>query len=274
MAENTSIIIVGQPGTSKTTFLSQLFLQVSKQKKKIKFRNRPENISILNSAINDLRQGKSVQATPSEINADIEFPLIVDDKHIDLFCPDYAGEQISQFLDVNIRAIDDKWVKLITQSDGWIIFIRPSLLVFSNDISKKSISEAEKVKVDNNEEFKLSDQSSLIELLQILRFYKKLSVQQRTKVPKLLIAYTCWDELEETTPLEYTKRHLPLFYEFIKNNWEQDSFSFCGVSAQGGKIEDVKGNYEIEGPEEFAYIIAENGGDKIFDLSLLITKVL
>jgi len=131
------------------------------------------------------------------------------------------------------------------------------------------------LKQSNDTEFRVSDQSNLIELLQILRHYKKLTVQQETKTPKLMVVFTCWDELDKkVSPLEYVQKQLPLFYEYIANNWCMDSFSFAGLSAQGGKMVDVKDNYEISGPEESAYIVKQDGGDYVHDLSLLLTKVL
>ena len=273
MEQNTSIIIVGQPGTSKTTYLSQLILQVEGKKKTVKFRNKPDDISILKDAITRLRNGEEVQATPSDNNEIIKLPLLIDGNEIDLICPDYAGEQISQLLEN--REIGTKWIDLIAKSNAWIIFIRPTQLSVSYDISTKSIQEAETLKQPNNTEFQVSDQSNLIELLQILRYYKKLTIQQKTKTPKLLVTFTCWDELDKkVSPLEYVQKQLPLFYEYITNNWEKDSFSFAGLSAQGGKMADVREQYEICGPEESAYIVEQDGGDNVCDLSLLLTKVL
>lgn len=273
MEQNTSIIIVGQPGTSKTTYLSQLILQVEGKKKAIKFRNKPDDISILKDAITRLRNGEEVQATPSDNNEIIKLPLSIGDNEIDLICPDYAGEQISHLLES--REIDAKWIDLIADSNGWIIFIRPTQLSVSYDISTKSIKEAEALKQPSNIKFQVSDQSNLIELLQILRHYKKLTVQQKSENPKLLVVFTCWDELDKkASPLEYVQKQLPLFYEYIVNNWCEGSFSFAGLSAQGGRMEDVKENYEIFGPEESAYIVEQNGGDNVCDLSLLLTKVL
>lgn len=273
MEQNISIIIIGQPGTSKTTYLSQLVLQVEGKKKAIKFRNKPDDLSVLKDAIARLRSGQEVQATPSDNNEIIKLPLSINGNEIDLICPDYAGEQISYLLES--REIDAKWIDLIANSNAWIIFIRPTQLSVSYDISTKSIHEAEALKQPNDAEFKVSAQSNLIELLQILRHYRKLTVQQETKKPKLLVTFTCWDELDETiSPLEYVKKQLPLFYEYIANNWNKDSFSFAGLSAQGGKMADLKEDYELFGPEESAYIVKENGGDNTHDLSLLLTNVL
>jgi hypothetical protein len=273
MEQNTSIIIIGQPGTSKTTYLSQLVMQVEGRKKTIKFRNKPDDISVLKDAITRLRSGEEVQATPSDNNTVIQLPLTIDGKDIDLICPDYGGEQISHLLEV--REIDTKWMRLIAQSDGWILFIRPSKLTASYDISTKSIEEAEKSGQPNNIEFQISDQSNLIELLQILRYCKKLTVQQEAKKPKLLVVFTCWDELDKKlTPIEYAQKQLPLFHEFISNNWCENAYTFAGLSAQGGTIADVKAKYEIDGPEEYAYIVEQDGGDNIYDLSLLLTKIL
>jgi hypothetical protein len=273
MKQKTSIIIVGQPGTSKTTYLSQFVLQVGSRMKTIKFKNKPDDLSILKDAIAQLRNGEEVQATPSDNNDIIELSLSIDGNEIDLICPDYAGEQISHLLES--REIDAKWIDLVAQSDGWIFFVRPTQLSVSYDISTKNIQEAEALKQPNNTEFKVSDQSNLIEFLQILRHYKKLTVQQETKMPKLLVTFTCWDELDgKNSPLEYVQKQLPLFYEYIANNWHKDSFSFAGLSAQGGKMANVKKDYEMLGPEESAYIVEQDGGDNVYDLSLLLTKVL
>jgi len=144
MEQNTSIIIFGQPGTSKTTYLSQLVLQIEGKKKAIKFRYKPDNISIFKDAIARLRNGEEVQATPSDNNEIIKLPLSVDGNEIDLICPDYAGEQISNLLE--FREIDTKWIDLIDKSNGWIIFVRPTQLSVSYDISTKSIQEAEALK--------------------------------------------------------------------------------------------------------------------------------
>ena len=103
-----------RPGTSKTTYLSQLVLQVEGKKKAIKFRNKPDDLSILKDAIAQLRSGQEVQATPSDNNEIIKLPLSINGNEVDLVCPDYAGEQISNLLES--REIDAKWIDLIVNS--------------------------------------------------------------------------------------------------------------------------------------------------------------
>jgi hypothetical protein len=275
MTNASSILIVGKPKSSKTTFLAQFVTIARKDKSTLRFWKTPENIQPIQDAITRLRKGDEAQSTSADSTSAIKLPVSIDQHQFELNCPDYGGEQVNYILDQ--REMDAKWKELVESSDSWIVFIRPQSLPATFDLSNKSAQEMrQEIDLNNGPEFKISEQSSYIELLQFMCSVKKSSFQRKLIRPKLTIALTCWDELTlETTPGEYIQDHLPLLNQFIRTNWVKESIKVMGVSAQGFELnEQNKELYLDDGPEKFPFIVRESSREKINDLTLLIAESL
>jgi hypothetical protein len=276
MTNSQSILIIGKPGSSKTTYLAQFVTIARKAKSKITFWKTPENIQPLEDAIKRLRSGEETQSTPADSNLIISLPVTIENSNIEIICPDYGGEQINQIL--NVREINPYWIDLILKSYSWIIFIRPQSINKDYDLSSKSYFEAN---LENNDvqipEFKTSEQASIIELIQLMLRIKKVSIQSKIILPKICIALTCWDEIEnKITPAQFLKDSMPLLYQFIFSNWDLKYFKIMGVSAQGLNLKTTenKEKYLDEGPEKFAFVVKDDTTKKIPDLTLLIAEAL
>ena len=275
MDEKKSILIIGKPGSAKTTFLAQFVTIARKSKSSIKFWKTPENIQPIENAIKKLRAGEETGSTPAEDNLIVTLPVTIKGNNIEMVCPDYGGEQINEIL--NLREINSNWSELITNSNSWVLFIRPKKLEDTFDLSNKSHSgnseNEEKEKV--LPEFKMSDQASIIELIQIMLSIKRVSYQKTINSPKLTIALTCWDEVQEQiTPEGLLKKDLPLLNQFLKKNWDKDALKIMGVSAQGFKLntQENKDKYLDDGPDKFAYVVVGNSTEHVKDLTLLIEE--
>jgi|GEM_PF-660952 len=275
MDEKKSILIIGKPGSAKTTFLAQFVTIARKSKSSVKFWKTPENIQPIENAIKKLRAGEETGSTPAEDNLIITLPVTIKGNNIEMVCPDYGGEQINEIL--NLREINSHWSGLITNSNSWVLFIRPKKLEDTFDLSNKSHSDntenEEKEKVVP--EFMVSDQSSIIELIQIMLSIKKVGYQKTINSPKLTIALTCWDEVQEQiTPGDLLKKDLPLLNQFLKKNWAEDALKIMGVSAQGFKLntQENKDKYLDDGPDKFAYVVKGDSIEQVKDLTLLIEE--
>lgn len=274
-AANKSILIIGKPGTSKTTFLAQFLALGRKNKSAVTFWKTPENIQPLSNALDSLRQGQAVEATQAEGNQELRLPITVNGSNLELICPDYGGEQINAILDQ--REIAEHWPELIQKSSSWILFVKPQAIDATYDLSNKSASEAHNDSNAAPPEFKITEQSHLIELIQFMLATKKVSMQQDISSPKLVIALTCWDEVPDTssTPEGYLIKTMPLLYEFAQANWSADALKVMGVSAQGFPLTDEnKEKYLDEGHEKFSYVTPQGSTEKVYDLTLLIAEAL
>ena len=121
-----------------------------------------------------------------------------------------------------------------------------------------------------------SDQSHFIELIQVLLHARGTGMKEPISTPRLLVALTCWDELNIThAPSQVLQSKMPLFYQFIKANWIEGKFKVIGVSAQEFPLdtEENRDRYLDELPENFGYLVLEDH-PKEKDLTRLIDELM
>jgi len=123
---NKPILIIGKPNSSKTTFIAQLYMRLLTKKSSLTLYKAVENISAIKEACDLLANGEGTKTTPVNKNVGLLLPIQFGKQKVDLFCPDYGGEQINNI--INNRGIDKKWSDSINGSDNWILFIRLSNL--------------------------------------------------------------------------------------------------------------------------------------------------
>jgi GTPase SAR1 family protein len=269
------LLIIGKPNSGKTTFLAQLHLLLDTNNSSLKLYKPVDNLTPIIDALNCLADGEEVKPTPMEMSTTIILPIQFWEQKIDLNCPDYGGEQINNIIDN--REVDAKWTDSIRQSENWILFIRPSNLSANYDLSNKTINpDVLKSGNDTAEEYSISDQSSFIELLQIMLYTKGHDCHFRNADTKLTIVLTCWDEVKNNdTPKQKLIKCLPLLFNFIESNWIESKFNVIGLSALGLNLKEQgnKEKYQTEGSENFGYIIMADGSE-IHDITKLISEAL
>lgn len=273
---NKPLLIIGKPHSSKTVFIAQFYSRLQKGKSKLSLYEAVGDLSAISAAREALANGDEPEPTNTERSVNIVLPIQFREERMDILCPDYGGEQINAIL--SSREIDTKWAEIIKQSDNWIFFIRLNNISKQLDISKITVTDQNTK--ENNEvadiPFIISDQSALIELLQILLHSKGHDYHFKNSKVKLTVVLTCWDELEtEEKPKQVLQNNLPLLLSFIESNWETDKLKIIGLSAQGFPLDSTenKEKYQIEGSENFGFLIKEDG-HKTSDITELILESL
>lgn len=66
---------------------------------------------------------------------------------------------------------------------------------------------------------------------------------------------------DNPSPCSILKDKLPLLLDFAESNWDKSSLKILGLSAQEFNLDtkDNQDKYMIEGPENFGYLILEDG---------------
>jgi hypothetical protein len=270
------LLIIGKPHSSKTVFIAQFYSRLQKRKSKLSLYKPVGDLSAITAAREALANGEEPEPTNTERSVNIILPIQFGSEQIDLICPDYAGEQINTI--INSREVDKKWLDAIKESDNWIFFIRLNSVNEQLDISKITVTEEHTRGSSAVAEipFSISDQSAFIELLQILLHSKEHDYHFKNSKIKLTVVLTCWDELEtEENPKQVLQNNLPLLLNFMESNWKAEKLKIVGLSAQGFPLdcEENKEKYQIEGSENFGYLIKENG-QKSNDITELISEAL
>ena len=274
---STSILLIGKPHSSKTVFLSQFYSKLQKNKSKLKLYKSVDDLSPISGAREALASGEEPQTTPSEKSVKFYLPIQVAEKQVDLKCPEYGGEQVLSI--VENRELNKEWTTSIQESDSWILFIRLNNVNKSLDISDVTYSEQHQKSSEDplsETEYKISDQSFFIELLQILLHAKGTDYHRLNDKLKLTIVLTCWDEMNtEEKPYDVLQSKLPLLLNFLESNWDESYLNIIGLSAQGFSLTtpENKEKYQIEGPEEFGYLVLPDGA-QTNDITELIEQAL
>ncbi|GAB3786488.1 hypothetical protein GCM10028818_49980 [Spirosoma horti] len=273
MVTNNEILIIGPPGSGKTTFLAQLYGRLVGKKGKLHLAFAPENIDGIKSAYNRLADGIETEPTSHTDNLEVKIPVIHEGQEFVLHCKDYGGEQVRDL--VAMMEYDKTWIERARTNDRWILFIRPSEIEHRFDLSKKGYA----VKDQNETKAPLSgtsDQARFIELLQVLLHARGTGMKDPIDTPRLLIALTCWDELNtDLRPEEILQQKMPLFANFLLANWLPGAFNIVGVSAQEFplKTDEARDKYLDEMPQNFGYLVLDDS-PREKDLTRLIEKAL
>ena len=273
---NTSLLIIGKPHSSKTVFITQLYSRLQKGKGQVTLSHPVDDLTPITSPRERIAQGNEPETTPTIKSVNLKLPIKYKEKEFELHCPDYGGEQINRI--ITTRQLDRRWKTAIKKSDSWILFIRINSISLHRDISTSNVAkESTASEIEGKGDlYSMTEQSSLIELLQIILDSKDYDYHFKNSKVKLTVVLTCWDELQTSQkPVQVLKENLPLLLAFIESNWNRNMLKIIGLSAQGFSLEKAenKEKYEIEGPENFGFVIKEDGSDTP-DLTELILQAL
>ena len=279
-----NLLVIGANDTGKTHYIGQLFARLRQGEASLRLSSSPSNLAALEEILERLNEGRTADHTPTDVYYEIDLPLTTNNnREFSLLFPDYDGEQIKNI--VEKRLITNDWTKRLKKSQGWLFFIRLSLVQSPDDmfsrppgnLLKDTKAEAVTPKVGEN----LITSATFVELLQALLVISQRGLVKKRKNPILAIILSCWDELngsettELTQPMDILRQKLPMFAEFISANWEKDSMLVYGLSSLGKPLDSKKPDDEYldKGPENFGYIVTSNGTHEK-DLTLPLTNVL
>ena len=274
--EKHNILIIGGPNTGKTHFGIQLYERINSRQFEFKIdpQNRPSDLSIFEDGLKNIYNGKRAAHTEASANRSIELK-ITDEKNseVKLAFPDYAGEQITSIVDN--RKVNDLWQDYIKNSTSWVLFIRLNELTTLEDIVNKGIPSAEEIQKRNSQPppVKISEAAFYVELLQTLAYIKGLSTFSPVSQPNLTVVLSCWDELdlpEDQVPSTLLQERLPMLFDFLNNNWQNESLSIIGLSSTEKSLtDDPDEDFMDKEPINFGYFV-DKGGSRNKDLTSLI----
>jgi double-GTPase-like protein len=266
-----TVLVVGAPATGKTHFGAQLLGRLRAGRGGLKLRSTPDSIEPLRQALDRLNGGLPADHTSVQSYAEVVLPLVErSGATVDLVWPDYGGEKIQHF--VRDRRTGPVWQKRIQDSDAWILFLRPSLLLPNADVFSKPIHQV--VAGGGGERpGSLTPPAWYVELLQLLLFVRGCGAGEPARSPRLAVLLSCWDELPEAEsalgPLKVLEGRAALFSEFLQSRWDPSAISWFGLSSTGRALREgtPDDDFQERGPEAFGYVIDPEGESSV-DLTI------
>ncbi|WP_417447384.1 hypothetical protein [Kangiella sp.] len=287
MTVERSILLIGESNVGKTHYGAQFLKRLMVRECSLQMSGAPTNVEAFNNALACLTEGKATAHTPSEAYLESVWPVTSDEGgKAELVWPDYGGEQVSSL--VSQRQIPVKWKERVVGATDWVLMLRLQSIRIKEDQLSRPFHTLFECKKENDQvkaigqhadgeqpdAFEISDQARAIELLQILLYLSKANLDQPLKQPRLTILLSCWDELEsKELPEQLLASRLPMLWSFLASNWK--SPEIYGLSALGRplSIDSPDEEYEIQGPEEFGYVILPDGSHNK-DITLPIQRLM
>lgn len=253
---NKSAVILGLPGSGKTTFLAALWHLISSREipTVLSFKKlEAGNAAHLNRIASRWRAGKEQDRTELSGNHVVTMNLLeAGGTQISVSFPDVAGESYRQMWEDRICRTD---ILEYLKSPGVILFIHadkirpPQWVVDEVELSRKLGLPVPASGAEVPWHPRLAPtQVPLVDLLQMLQS-PPLVIGSR----RLAIVFSAWDKVrsEGLTPTEFLRVRLPLLNQYLKSEsalWESRTY---GVSAQGGDYErvDKEGTEAVINPE-------------------------
>ena len=240
-------LMVGLPGTGKTTFLAALWhiVESGEIPGALRLERLHGNLQYLNEIRNSWLGCRPLARTVPGAERVVSMRLYEPQGRdiTEVVIPDLSGESF------NSQWKDRKWTKeydsLVKAANGALIFVHPEKLKEPTriDMADPLVAELDEnggespSEIDDfipwNPEFSPT-QVKMVDLLQFLALYLNASSPLR-----IALIISAWDLVlnDEKAPSDWLSYHLPLLEQYLGANHDKFTTKVFGVSAQGGELE-------------------------------------
>lgn len=258
MTDGTSILLLGESNVGKTHYGAQFLKRLIVGRSSLRMRGQATNLGPFEHAMESLADGCATGHTPSETYVESIWPITGGDgQSAELVWPDYGGEQVKTL--IADHRVSMAWRERVLAATDWILLVRLNTLAGDTDIFSRPLTDLGDTHVEEKA-YRPSDQSRLIELLQMLLHVASAARGRRISRPSLTILLSCWDEVKTAgTPRDAFGDALPMFRDFVESVWERPSV--MGLSALERPLQEDSADveYAVRGPEAFGYVVLPDG---------------
>jgi hypothetical protein len=271
-------LLIGLPGTGKTSFLAALWYMVNQSS--VKCALELDRLDGDSKYLNELRAAwmayKPVPRNPADTEKVVSMILKTRDSQepVRLMFPDLSGESFR--LQWTTRQFTKEYDANLRMASGGIVFVHPeaiskperidaadTLVETMNGIEAEGDDEGEEGNVAVHTPWEIEIAPTQVKLVELLQF---ISGRDYFKAPfRIAIVVSAWDLIAKSgaSPLEWISDELPLFRQFLDCNEKNFETTFYGLSAQGGRYESsVFAEGHFKDPKSFVTRLSD-GGDPI-----------
>ena len=251
-------MIVGLPGSGKSTFLGALWYNLCNNEGKMLMKKGdfPSQITLLQKLENLWQRVEKIERNSTEQNIvdDVEIILKQNDtqEEITLNVPDFCGEKFYNIVEQGNTDEIEEWCK---ESDSLLYMVsdvRSNMFIDDDKMDNQSEGDEDVLPLDAKQ---MSPAAINMMILKFLLAHKKFK--------RVVLAITRWDKVindgiepkNMENPEIWLKNNSPAFYNFVKHFFPD--VYIIGLSAQGC-------DYEKEGFDKEAVLIKTEDGNRAY----------
>jgi len=240
-------MVIGFPGSGKSTFLAALWHLVSSQEVEtvLSFKQYFGNDEYLNEITQKWIEYEQLGRTPvgELFDAAMRLSNVESGETVDISFADLAGETFWE--QWNGRTCTREYAELVAKSCGAILFLHPDKKYCPTPISATSLAKEalsavvvrEEVEDREKEAIEWSPDKAAMQtaIVEMLQFIARLKSEPKFRVAVVISA---WDLLGKNSgkPEEWLAKEIPLLSQFLKANYCSMPSRVFGVSAQGDEL--------------------------------------
>jgi hypothetical protein len=246
MSTDRQILLIGLPGTGKTSFLAALWYMVNQTTEDCAL--TLDRLDGDSAHLDRIRHSWLEYEPVSRTLLDSEKMVSMRLKNretgdgVRLTFPDLSGESFR--LQWTARQFTKGYDKLLRQADGAMLFVHPSSIVKPNRIDMADVLVAAQQGSEKTDgaaaagegfgsPWEIEKAATQVQLIDLLQF---IAARDYFRPPlKVSIVVSAWDLLLplDTTPVDWISGQLPMLFQFLESNRRLFEPSFYGLSAQG-----------------------------------------
>lgn len=281
-----SLTILGGPGSGKTTYLAALVSALKDGESRFFDEPAlPDDAAMLERLEDDLLDGRYPLRTPSGLASTLtlDLPVKGSAEQVTLEVSDYAGEEVERLFAQRDAGWSPAW-EARANAKGILIFIRPpkwaplprikppvrldsGLSAPGVLFDQPALDHDTGVVIDAGDDTRVPTELAAIELLQFLRFVRKLAPGERPArgAVRVAVLISAWDAVDAGWRVEgpeaFMRQQAALLEQFLWSNFHQDDVRVFALSATGGDLKnaDYQARYLERGADEPGGFVAWHG---------------
>jgi Double-GTPase 1 len=238
-------LVVGLPGSGKTTFLAALWYLVvwDEVDTALRLDRLHGNREHLNRISNDWLSCHAVERTPVGTETLVSMQLVATDsgERAEVVFPDMSGELFN--LQWKERRCSRDYYRLARRASGVLLFLHPGTVIEPVRIDQvqpivdelASGGDARAIEEVTPRPWDPDRASTQVKLVEVLQFL----LREPFLLPRVRVAVvvSAWDLVADArSPAGWLAARLPLLNQYLRGNPGRFTFRVYGVSAQGGDL--------------------------------------
>ncbi len=263
-------LMMGLPGTGKTTFLAALWhvLKSGEVPGSLLMERREGEFEYLNRIADQWSRCAELERTPSggQMGVSILLREPAGGSLAKLAIPDMSGELFAAQWET--REYTREFADLVASAGGCLLFIHPGTLaetawiVEANAVYDGWAGGGGAIDGPGQEPpvataWSPRSAPTQVQLVELLQFLAEVASRRL----RVALVVSAWDLVGAASPADWVRDRLPLLWQYVKANPALFEAAFIGVSAQGGRTADAAALLEHATASSRIIVRAEGAGE-------------